>query len=481
MENRRRSVRSAIALPVWLKDAHGGTRTVTVDISAHGVSVWTDAARPLRRYVELEIELPDSDGVIAVTAMVARNDVVVDPKTGLARQHMGLEFFLFDTKSEARWQAFLREQAPMPEVEPALVPADDEVATFLIRPRDIDRLWTFFFGELARAQVRIEAAIERPPGAVVEIMVIHPRSGAEWLLDGEVLCVSRAHSGVARLEIGLPGLDPALKEAFHAFVRSGVGQIQEEVSLSGDLELELHRGQLGDGTQTGPIESVVIDFAPLEPDAATPMTEEEEDDPTVTAPAPHLSTRSTAPAPHQSTEMPPITRPSVFAPFFVEAAEARATPASAPPRSPPPLPRTPSMNGRSSPTPVRFDRRRLDEALGVRIGSVRGTRLDREIAVARARVARAAHGAENITARLALSALLSAWGDTRRLEEAIDIVRGVAAVAPHHPAAHYRLAELFARKGDYLLARAHLGQAKRLGFVIDPDLERVVMSGARAG
>ncbi len=470
MENRRRSVRSAIALPVWLKDAHGGTRTVTVDVSAHGVSVWADAARPLRRYVELEIELPDSDVVIAVTAMVARNGVVVDPKTGLARQHMGLEFFLFDTKSQERWQAFLRSQRPAPSsgpaVDPTVIPGEDEVATFLIRPRDTDRLWTFFFGELARAQVRIEAEIERPPGAVVELMVIHPKSGGHWLLDGEVLSVGRARSGGARLEIGLPGLDPALKEAFHAFVRSGDGQIQEEVSLGGDLEPEVQRGPLAETEGTGPFESVVIDFAPLEPDLTPP----EEEEPTVNAPPPHLTTA-----------MPPITRPSVFAPFFIEAAEAMATPAGAPPRTPPPLPRTPSMNRSPSPTPVRFDRRRLDEALGLRTGSSRGSRLDREIAVARARVARAANGAENITARLALSALLSAWGDTRRLEEAIDIVRGVAAVAPHHPAAHYRLAELFARKGDYRLARAHLGQAKRLGFVIDPDLERVVMSGARAG
>ncbi|MEM7679209.1 MAG: hypothetical protein AAF449_24795, partial [Myxococcota bacterium] len=103
---------------------------------------------------------------------------------------------------------------------------------------------------------------------------------------------------------------------------------------------------------------------------------------------------------------------------------------------------------------------------------------DQKLEVARARVVRRP---KDIAASIELSFLLSAGGDREFLEEAIDVVRKVAALDPEHAGAQYRLAELFARKGDYRLARDHLAQAKRLGFVIDTDLERVVADGIKAG
>ena len=46
--------------------------------------------------------------IIAVTAMVARIARLVDPSSGRSRRGMGLDFFLFDARSKARWQSFLR-------------------------------------------------------------------------------------------------------------------------------------------------------------------------------------------------------------------------------------------------------------------------------------------------------------------------------------------------------------------------------------
>ena len=269
MEDRRRSARRSIALAVWIKDARGGERTHTADVSTHGIWVFSDHPRPPRQYVELEISLPESDVVIAVTAMVARSATVVDPATGRQRRGMGLDFFLFDARSKSRWQSFLRHHTfdePPTESERDAVnsTADGEVPAFLIRPRDVDRLWSFFRGELERAQVRIETAVVKPPGTVVELMVVHPQSQAEWILDGEILTVRPAiERSPAVIEIGLPGIDPALKEAFRSFIATGRGQIQEEVSLSTELPAEQAFEEANEASAER-IESVVIEFEELE-------------------------------------------------------------------------------------------------------------------------------------------------------------------------------------------------------------------------
>ena len=682
MENRRRSTRRRLSLPIWLKDARGGEHSITLDVSAHGVSILTQGPRPLRQYVELEVKLPDNEGAIAVTGMVARNEPAVDPTTGRALNRMGLDFFLFDTESRSRWQSFLRKSldedesdrpVPREEVIPdehRVADHDADVPVFLIRPRDMTRLWKFFRGELARSQVRIESAVLKAPGTVVELMVVHPGSGEEWILDGEVLTAGRSRrTDQFTLEIGLPGLDSVLREAFRSFVASGYGQIQEEVSLSG-----YGPPKIDDEGEPDRIESVVVDFEELE-------TVGEYEEPTLSAkgddgPGPVAKPSNAVTDVMDQPLLPGSTgENSVFASFFVEAAEAAVaesdlprtarspssppplppgsqTPSVPPPSSlqarsasvppplpdesedsvralrsararspsippplpedsegplrssgsfrarspsippplpedserplrssgslrarspsiPPPLPedserplrssgsfraRSPSIppplpedseelprfSGspraraasippplpddsdlhptlplpRSSPTlnaapppprtpstpfdgidvpdslppraAVEVDRRRSDRTFGIRIEPLARSRsqsslelgLEQEIAVARTRVLQRP---DDLSASLVLSELLTARGDYRLVDEAIDVVRRAAAVSPNHPVAHHRLAELFARKGDYTLAREHLGQAKRLGFSVDPDLERVVCSGVRAG
>ena len=572
MENRRRSERRKVALPVWIKDARGGERTQTADVSAHGISVLSAHSRPERQYVELELELPDSNDIISVTAMVARCGTIVEPTTGYERTGMGLDFFLFDAKSKARWQSFLRsfliEELPAPTADDD-VNAED-VPAFLIRPRDLDRLWGFFRGELARAQVRIESSVVKAPGTVVELIVVHPVSGEEWVLDGEVLTVSQ-RSTQTSLEIGLPGLDPALIEAFRAFIVSGRGQIQEDVPLSGVVELSAIAAESDD---EGPerIESVVVHFDDLGSPGEDDLDDEDptlqalngpwvpplfpDGPPSLSAPVDLLPSRrnpSTPPSssvpilrraprppgPATGPTAPGEVSPRVFAAFFAEAAAAASrTSASGGPLfdramddetysgavdSPPVLPAPPPL---PSPAPLPVTRpsalgpprlmdHRADRGFDVRprlataeaapnldpyadnaepsivvatpnptpflpaLVTVRTTKavLDRQIVAARARLAQRP---TDVTASLELSNLLLSRGDQKLLDEAIDIIRRVAAMMPGHGEAHHRLAELFARKGDYRLARGHLAQAKRLGHPVDADLERLIADGHRA-
>ncbi|CAN0550868.1 unnamed protein product, partial [Laminaria digitata] len=88
--------------------------------------------------------------------------------------------------------------------------------------------------------------------------------------------------------------------------------------------------------------------------------------------------------------------------------------------------------------------------------------LARDIALARARVVRSPH---SVTACYRLSSLLLKDGESDDFQEALE---------PNHPGAHHKLAELYARRGDYSRAAEHLSRARRLGYQIDADLEHII-------
>jgi tetratricopeptide (TPR) repeat protein len=97
--------------------------------------------------------------------------------------------------------------------------------------------------------------------------------------------------------------------------------------------------------------------------------------------------------------------------------------------------------------------------------------LDRDIALARARVLRAPEDPE---AALALADLLFSRGRPESLEEAARAYRRVIGLRPQHELAHARLVEVSARSGHYDRARAHLEAAERAGATVDPDLAALV-------
>ncbi|MCK6547059.1 PilZ domain-containing protein, partial [Myxococcota bacterium] len=263
MTNRRRSERYRIALPVLIKDAHGGEQTRTSDVSAHGIAVLASKSRSLRQYVELELTLPAPSSKLSVTAVVARIAEDLELADGTRGKGFGLDFFLFDAKAKAEWQRFMarlrtepqlvntlqaafssaappapaRPAAPAPAAA-AAAPADEEPPTFLIKPRDLGRLWAFFRGEMSKGVVRIETPIAKKVGEPVELLVVHPSSHAEWTLAGKVArSVTHGRGGRPVLEIALVDLDQAHRAAFRSFVATGQGMIEEDIHLhSGDLD-----------------------------------------------------------------------------------------------------------------------------------------------------------------------------------------------------------------------------------------------------
>lgn len=235
---------------MWLKDGHGGEHTVTADVSAHGIAVLSDRARTQRQYVELELTLPTSR--IGVTAMVARAIDGLEAKNGKRGRGVGLDFFLFDSRAKVEWQRFIMmarteldyqntdgavEASPgFDDREPTQDEPEEGTPTFIIKPRDLGRLWAFFRGELSKGTVRIETPIAREIGEPVELLVVHPSSEAEWTLEGRVgRMIEQGRGGRPVLEIELVGLDADARTEFRNFVATGLGMVAEEVPLVSEL------------------------------------------------------------------------------------------------------------------------------------------------------------------------------------------------------------------------------------------------------
>lgn len=102
--------------------------------------------------------------------------------------------------------------------------------------------------------------------------------------------------------------------------------------------------------------------------------------------------------------------------------------------------------------------------------------LDRDVALARARVVRSPN---SVTACYRLGTLLMRRGERDNFDDALSTLLRVMELEPNHPGAHHKLAEVFARRGDYLQASEHLSRARRLGYRTDPDLEAVVANGVK--
>jgi hypothetical protein len=103
--------------------------------------------------------------------------------------------------------------------------------------------------------------------------------------------------------------------------------------------------------------------------------------------------------------------------------------------------------------------------------------LDREIAIARARLVRSPN---SVTACYQLGKLLLRRGTNENLDEAMGQLTRAVALEPNHPGAHLAAAELAAKRGDFEAAADHLQRARRLGYRIDERLEKMVSEKRKA-
>lgn len=257
-----------------MKDGRGGETTETANVSAHGIAVFTPRPRPLRQYLELELHLPDNDVPINITAVVARHASKLLLDNGREGPGLGLDFFLFDARAKQSWGMFLQALrqrgvsavAPLPPGPPRPpTPAFDDTPTFIIKPRDLGRLWAFYRGEMTKGRVRIETPILKPIGSTVELLVVHPSSQAEWILEGHIATTNEnARGGRPVLEIELDHLDGELKSDFRNFVATGRGMIEEDISMSLDVPSKVSEISAPPGTALPPARPVDLDDEDVE-------------------------------------------------------------------------------------------------------------------------------------------------------------------------------------------------------------------------
>lgn len=101
MRKNRRSARLGVAIPVkWIR--RDGTRDLfALDVNAHGLFLATTDLRPPGSLLQLEVQLPDGPAPMFCT--VRFSGVTV------SGPGMGVEIFVVEERTRARWWAHYRE------------------------------------------------------------------------------------------------------------------------------------------------------------------------------------------------------------------------------------------------------------------------------------------------------------------------------------------------------------------------------------
>lgn len=216
-QEQRRSRRHKTSVDVDLKHGTKTIKTRTVDVSQHGLFVATDEPPNERFLVQLVIHLPD--GPLPATAFVSRR-VHGDPSR---TSGAGLQLFALASAAKERWDRFIAELSGVSRPSPKSAGSHSrppDVATFLVKLRDVDRLWAFYEKNVCTGGMYLATPVIKETGAEVALNIIHPVSEEELVVTGRVARVCREHP--KGMEIRLPNFAPEELSAFESFVRSGV-------------------------------------------------------------------------------------------------------------------------------------------------------------------------------------------------------------------------------------------------------------------
>jgi hypothetical protein len=213
----RRSRRYRQALRVDVVDKRGTRTGTAVDVARHGLFVAIVDPPHNRHLVQLTLHLPD--GPLQAAATVARV---------LPGQGVGLALFALSADAKRRWDAFIalaqqHEQAHtsrpptspfMPSLSPS--PSPSQLPSFLVRLKTIERLREYLQNHVAVGGTVLYTPVLPPQGSGVQLIVVHPRTWAEYPLYGVI------HRAVAtppkHLEILFSGVDV---EAFARYIEDG--------------------------------------------------------------------------------------------------------------------------------------------------------------------------------------------------------------------------------------------------------------------
>ncbi len=223
--DQRRSHRVRSHVQVDLIDKHGARSGTATDVARHGLFVAVADPPHNRHLVQLVLHIPG--GPMQAAASVTR----VLPGTGV-----GLGLFALSTEAKHRWDGFVQQvqrhaqqSGQLPGMQPTSLPMAPaspltpppprapSVPSFVVKLKTVARLRDYVTSHVAVGGTVLFTPVLPPAGSVVQLLVVHPETEAEFALGG------RVHRAVTeapkRLEIIFVDVDVA---AFARFVETGV-------------------------------------------------------------------------------------------------------------------------------------------------------------------------------------------------------------------------------------------------------------------
>ncbi len=187
--------------------------TTSSDVSRHGMFLLTEEPPRERFLIKLKVELPE--GEMEATAFVSRRD-----ESG-SHRGVGIQFFALSAQAKSRWDRFVGQLAGAADAEPRDVSSSlpENSATFLIKLRDVDRMVDFFEKNVRSGHVQMNTPLLRSVGSSVGLIIIHPESEREFLIEATVRRV--AAQPTKSMELDLEKVTEKLSSRFYDFVKTG--------------------------------------------------------------------------------------------------------------------------------------------------------------------------------------------------------------------------------------------------------------------
>lgn len=279
-EGTKRPERRAARLPVAFRSSGGSGKGETTEVSLRGVFVKTDEPLRERKLVHLSLDMPEGQE-IELHGMVEKTITVDGAKTEDRAPGMAIRFYGLGLRAQSIWEAFVQsskeaqppesgEEKDRPSVESVLVdesyldavekakaiaseptnlldkraaeavapveqtghaPAGDQThAVFCIKLSSIEALESFSISALDTGGMHVSVPRSLLEGRKVVIRIVHPTSGHEFHIPGEVTESSPPRPGVS---VRFLEATDVTREAFGRFVNCAAARSPgSELSLA---------------------------------------------------------------------------------------------------------------------------------------------------------------------------------------------------------------------------------------------------------
>jgi uncharacterized protein (TIGR02266 family) len=275
---RRRNQRLEVQLCVVLTTPNGKTALLSDDVNRSGLFIRTDNPAPLRALVTIVVDLDDGHESLDTVAIV-RHVVSPDQAVELGRSPgMGVQFYGMGPALHQRWDKLIHELAADPTraimqdgpdgemkaqvgayhakpedpdpradsiipfaVAPAtgvrLAPEDvtDQTrrkyvrypAEFKVRIPTVEKLEDFLTRDISVGGIFLATEREIKKGAQVRLVVVHPKTGEEFPIVGQVARVApKSESSPQGLGVRFIDMTDERKAEFEKFVMSGLANLE---------------------------------------------------------------------------------------------------------------------------------------------------------------------------------------------------------------------------------------------------------------